>query len=38
VRIPPSLRNIHAELHDDLGIAIPNHGNLARACCSLTPR
>ena len=28
VRIPPSLRNIHAELHDDLGIAIPNHGNL----------
>lgn len=28
VRIPPSLRNIHQELHDDLGIEIPGHGNL----------
>lgn len=28
VRIPPSLRNIHTELHDDLGVAIPEHGNL----------
>ena len=28
VRVPPSLRNIHAELHDDLGLPIPDHGNL----------
>ncbi|MEM9038731.1 MAG: uracil-DNA glycosylase [Actinomycetota bacterium] len=28
VRIPPSLRNIHQELHDDLGFEIPDHGNL----------
>lgn len=28
VRIPPSLANVHAELHDDLGIAPPDHGNL----------
>ena len=28
VRIPPSLVNIHKELHDDLGIAPPDHGNL----------
>ena len=28
VRIPPSLRNIHQELRDDLGIEPPNHGNL----------
>lgn len=28
VRIPPSLRNIHRELHDDLGLPIPDHGNL----------
>ncbi|NND74613.1 MAG: uracil-DNA glycosylase [Ilumatobacter sp.] len=27
-RIPPSLRNIHQELHDDLGLPIPDHGNL----------
>ena len=27
-RIPPSLRNIHRELADDLGIALPAHGNL----------
>jgi len=27
-RIPPSLRNIHRELADDLGIAVPTHGNL----------
>lgn len=25
---PPSLVNIFKELHDDIGIAIPNHGNL----------
>ena len=28
VPVPPSLRNIHAELHDDLGIEPPRHGNL----------
>jgi len=25
---PPSLENIYKELHDDLGIPVPNHGNL----------
>lgn len=30
VEIPPSLRNIHTELGDDLGIAPPGHGNLER--------
>jgi uracil-DNA glycosylase len=28
VAIPPSLANIYAELHDDLGIEPPDHGNL----------
>ena len=28
VRVPPSLVNIHKELHADLGVAIPDHGNL----------
>ena len=28
VAIPPSLRNIFQELHSDLGIEPPNHGNL----------
>lgn len=28
VRIPPSLKNIYKELHDDLGVPIPNHGDL----------
>ncbi len=28
VKIPPSLRNIYKELHDDLGVEIPSHGNL----------
>lgn len=28
VRVPPSLQNIHKELHADLDIAIPDHGNL----------
>ena len=28
VRVPPSLVNIHKELRDDLGVAIPPHGNL----------
>lgn len=28
VRTPPSLVNIYKELHDDLGIPIPDHGNL----------
>ena len=30
VAIPPSLENIYKELHRDLGIAIPNSGNLQR--------
>jgi uracil-DNA glycosylase len=28
VAIPPSLRNIHQELHDDVGVPVPAHGNL----------
>lgn len=28
VRIPPSLRNIYQELHDDTGGPVPNHGSL----------
>lgn len=28
VRVPPSLANIHRELHDDLGVEVPEHGNL----------
>ena len=28
VAVPPSLRNIHRELHDDLGCPTPRHGNL----------
>jgi uracil-DNA glycosylase len=28
VRIPPSLVNVHKELHADLGVEIPDHGNL----------
>ena len=28
VAVPPSLRNIHQELADDLGLPIPDHGNL----------
>lgn len=28
VRIPPSLRNIHQELREDLGLDPPGHGNL----------
>lgn len=28
VRIPPSLRNIFKELHDDLGVPVPEHGCL----------
>jgi uracil-DNA glycosylase len=28
VTIPPSLKNIYKELHDDLGCYIPNHGSL----------
>lgn len=30
VAIPPSLRNIFHELHSDLGLEIPKHGNLTR--------
>ncbi|EFM12865.1 uracil-DNA glycosylase [Paenibacillus curdlanolyticus YK9] len=28
VRIPPSLRNIYKELHEDIGCPIPDHGSL----------
>jgi uracil-DNA glycosylase len=28
VRVPPSLVNIYQELHEDLGVPIPDHGNL----------
>lgn len=28
IPIPPSLQNIYKEMHDDLGIAIPKHGDL----------
>jgi len=28
IGIPPSLRNIYQEIHDDLGLPIPHHGNL----------
>lgn len=30
IKIPPSLQNIYKELHDDLGIEIPDHGNLEK--------
>ncbi len=30
VRIPPSLRNIYKELHRDLAVPIPTHGNLTK--------
>ena len=30
VRHPPSLQNIFKEIHDDLGLPIPNSGNLER--------
>ena len=30
IRIPPSLVNIYAELHDDLGCRVPNNGDLTK--------
>jgi uracil-DNA glycosylase len=30
VTIPPSLRNIYKELHEDIGFQIPNHGDLSK--------
>lgn len=30
VRVPPSLRNIYKEINADLGLPIPNHGNLEK--------
>ncbi len=30
VQIPPSLRNIYKEIANDLGVAVPPHGNLER--------
>lgn len=29
VRIPPSLRNIYKELHQDIGFSVPKHGDLS---------
>ncbi len=28
IRVPPSLKNIYKEMHEDIGFEIPNHGNL----------
>ncbi len=28
IAVPPSLHNIYKEIHEDLGLPIPNHGNL----------
>ena len=30
VAIPPSLRNMYKELHDDIGCPVPTHGNLMK--------
>ena len=30
VAIPPSLKNIFKELHEDLGLKVPSHGNLTK--------
>ncbi|ATH08429.1 uracil-DNA glycosylase [Halobacteriovorax marinus] len=30
IKIPPSLRNIYKELNDDLGVEIPEHGDLSK--------
>lgn len=30
VRIPPSLKNIYQELHDDVDFTVPKHGDLSR--------
>ena len=30
VRVPPSLANIYRELHDDVGLTIPSHGDLTK--------
>ena len=30
VRVPPSLKNIYKEIHDDLGVSMPTTGNLER--------
>ncbi len=29
VRVPPSLRNVYKELHNELGMPVPNHGDLS---------
>lgn len=34
-RAPPSLRNIHRELHEDLGVPIPDHGSGVTASMAL---
>jgi len=33
VRVPPSLRNIHQELHDDVRVPVPDHGSLEQWAC-----
>ena len=30
ITVPPSLVNIYKELHDDLGVPVPQHGNLTK--------
>ena len=30
VQVPPSLKNMYKELHEDLGCSIPNHGELTK--------
>lgn len=30
VEIPPSLKNIYKEMHDDIGFVVPNHGYLVK--------
>jgi len=30
VRVPPSLQNMYKEIHADLGVEVPSHGNLER--------
>ena len=38
IKTPPSLRNIHKELNDDLGIPVPHHGNLSKWAPTITVR
>ena len=38
VKIPPSLVNIYKELHDDIGMAIPSHGDLTSWASQQPPK